>query len=319
MRLGLTALLVSAATSLAAEPFLDWPLDCVAGQTCYIEDYMDADPGAASPDYTCGHKARADHRGTDFALRDLATLQAGVTVLAAAPGRVAAIRDGVPDRIYDPKQHDLRGQDCGNAVRIQHPNGHQTLYCHMAQGSVAVEPGQEVRAGTPLGRVGLSGHTSFPHLHLGVIAPDGEMIDPFAPTADSCGTTGDSLWNNPPVYQASGLTMAGFSDAVPALSAVRDGSARRDTSPASAPLVLYVAAFLAESGDILSFAADGPQGRVFEQMLTLDDPKALQMQAFGRRAPAGGWPAGRYQGSLTLTRAGQLIAARQAYVRVQRP
>ncbi|MEI4270405.1 M23 family metallopeptidase [Klenkia sp. LSe6-5] len=38
--------------------------------------------------------------------------------------------------------------------------------CHLRRGSVAVEPGQRVRAGDELGRCGNSGNTTQPHVHL---------------------------------------------------------------------------------------------------------------------------------------------------------
>ena len=49
----------------------------------------------------------------------------------------------------------------------------------MAKGSIAVRPGQQVAAGAPIGRVGLSGNTEYPHLHI-TVRKDGAMVDPFA-------------------------------------------------------------------------------------------------------------------------------------------
>lgn len=40
------------------------------------------------------------------------------------------------------------------------------------------------------------------------------------------------------------------------------------------------------------------------------------MQAFGRKAPRGGWPTGEYLGQATLTRDGTIIAHRFAHMTV---
>ena len=77
IRASALSLIVSAAGPLAAEtPFLDWPMDCIPGQTCFIEDYVDADPGPGQADYTCGLKSRDGHRGTDIALLNFAAMDA---------------------------------------------------------------------------------------------------------------------------------------------------------------------------------------------------------------------------------------------------
>ena len=49
----------------------------------------------------------------------------------------------------------------------------------MANGSLQVKPGDLVRAGQPLGHVGLSGLTEYPHLHF-TIRHQGKIADPFA-------------------------------------------------------------------------------------------------------------------------------------------
>jgi murein DD-endopeptidase MepM/ murein hydrolase activator NlpD len=54
----------------------------------------------------------------------------------------------------------------GRVVVIDHGNGLQTLYAHLA--SFAVVPGQEIRQGVVLGTVGSSGRTTGTHLHYEV-------------------------------------------------------------------------------------------------------------------------------------------------------
>lgn len=52
----------------------------------------------------------------------------------------------------------------GTHVVIKHADGSHTLYAHMA--STAVSPGQQVKAGTLVGVVGMTGRTFGPHLHF---------------------------------------------------------------------------------------------------------------------------------------------------------
>ena len=58
----------------------------------------------------------------------------------------------------------------GNYVFIHHvlPTGESvySLYAHLAPGSVVVKRGQTVAAGDPVARVGSTGRTTSPHLHL---------------------------------------------------------------------------------------------------------------------------------------------------------
>src|SRR5215217_8637787 len=91
----------------------------------------------------------------------------GVAVVAAAPGKVLRIREGVADvsvRQVGAAAVDAIG--CGNAVAIDHGAGWLSAYCHMARGSVRVKAGDTVTTGQPIGKVGLSGLTEFPHLHF---------------------------------------------------------------------------------------------------------------------------------------------------------
>lgn len=54
----------------------------------------------------------------------------------------------------------------GNHVMVAHADGAFSLYDHLQRGSVPVGVGDSIRAGQLLGRVGNSGNTSEPHLHL---------------------------------------------------------------------------------------------------------------------------------------------------------
>lgn len=90
----------------------------------------------------------------------------GLPILAAAPGRVALVREGVPDQ---PKLGELNrdlSQGPGNHVILDHGNGEFTLYAHLRRGSVAVAQGASVETGDTLGSCGNSGASVNPHLHF---------------------------------------------------------------------------------------------------------------------------------------------------------
>ena len=67
------------------------------------------------------------------------------------------------------------GGSYGNLTKIQHPNGVQTWYAH--QSARSVETGDVVKAGQVIGRVGDTGNTTGPHLHLEVRL-GGTPVDP---------------------------------------------------------------------------------------------------------------------------------------------
>ena len=100
------------------------------------------------------------HDGVDFAT------PLGAPVVAAAAGTVVAA--GQP---Y------LASGDTAFGVIIDHGNGFQTLYWHLAP-ALAVRTGQRVEAGTTLGVIGLTGRVTGPHLHFGMFF-EGRAIDPL--------------------------------------------------------------------------------------------------------------------------------------------
>lgn len=63
----------------------------------------------------------------------------------------------------------------GNMVVIDHGGGLETRYAHLS--GIDVREGQRIPAGAPLGRVGSTGRSTGPHLHLEV-RRDGQPIDP---------------------------------------------------------------------------------------------------------------------------------------------
>jgi murein DD-endopeptidase MepM/ murein hydrolase activator NlpD len=97
----------------------------------------------------------------------------GAEVLAVADGIVREARDGAedwPPLFEPPRPAGLTLRDVGgNYVVLELPGRRFVHYVHLQQGSVLVRPGQRVRRGNPLGRLGNSGNTNGPHLHFNVV------------------------------------------------------------------------------------------------------------------------------------------------------
>jgi hypothetical protein len=314
------AILASAAAQLApgasAPISLVLPLACEVGRTCFIQHYVDHDPGEGSKDYRCGPKTYDKHDGIDFRLPDMAAEKAGVKVLAAAPGVVLRSRDGVADvSVRIAGKAAVKDKECGNGLVIAHANGWETQYCHMKMGSLVVHPGDKVSAGQMLGEVGLSGDTEFPHLHL-TVRQDGKVVDPFdygAPL-DSCGAKGRPLWSAQVAkslsYQAPEVINAGFAGGPISAAKVDSGEVKAITPSAAAPaLVAYVRTIGLEAGDVLSLSLFAPDGSalVARSEPPLDHSKAQYLVFAGVPLKGARWPSGKYRAQYEVTRAGARI------------
>jgi len=96
------------------------------------------------------------HKGVDIAA------PMGTPVQAAADGVVSLADDSFL----------LHGQ----TVIVDHGQGVATLYLHLSQ--IDVSPGESVKQGQIIGRVGATGAATGPHLHYGVYVYH-EAVDPF--------------------------------------------------------------------------------------------------------------------------------------------
>ena len=294
-------------------PRLVWPVACQMGVSCEIQHYIDHDPSPGTKDFACGTRTYEGHDGTDIRLPDMAAQRRGVAVLAAADGQVLRIRDGVEDvsaRVVGREAVDAIG--CGNAVVITHPGGFQTGYCHMAKGSVLVKPGDTVKAGQPIGRVGLSGLTEFPHLHFD-IRQNGRTIDPFAyGAADGTCNGGRSLWSQTPAYQARVVANAGFAAQTLTLEAAENGDIAAPTRD-SGLMVAYVRTIGLKAGDVQEMVLRAPDGSLVAQSKTPPEARNsdLRLMFIGQRRPAAGWKTGRYQaGYRVLGPDGKVVLSR---------
>lgn len=61
----------------------------------------------------------------------------------------------------------------GNNVVIDHGNGEFSIYCHLQQRSLRVKPGDKVKQGMVIAKVGNTGNSGAPHLHFQLMdSPD---------------------------------------------------------------------------------------------------------------------------------------------------
>lgn len=290
------------------------PIDCTLGESCHIQQYMDRDLGPGHTDFTCGTLSYDGHSGTDFALPTLSALQKGVAVQAAAPGIVKGVRDGMPDIAQgSPGAPDLQGRDCGNGLVVDHGNGWETQYCHLANGSVAVQTGQTVTAGQTLGLVGLSGNTQFPHLHLS-LRRHGAEVDPFDP--DGTATCGEgplpSLWAEDIGYTPGGFLQIGLSDAVPDYETLKAGLPLDPVTPQSPAMVIWAHYFGSQAGDVLTLSIIGPDGAtVITEDIPLERTQAQGFRAVGKRLRNADWPTGTYTLRALWTRQGAEVDRRE--------
>lgn len=296
-------------------PSLDLPIRCTPEKDCWVANYVDVDPSKGYRDYRCGPQTYDGHRGTDIAIRDLAAMREGVPVVAAAPGVVIGMRDGMADvdmrKIGGRKA--LKGMDCGNGVLVRHGDGWSTQYCHLRKGSVTVRSGDKVVAGQQLGLVGLSGRTVFPHVHM-TVRHGKTVVDPFIGLnrAQDCGPGENPLWNKDVLerlrYKSARLYHVGFAGTKPSLDDIRGGRLNGDTLPRDAPAIyVWVEVFWARPGDTIVFTVTGPDGSVVYR--AQQDFKTNKKTVGGRTAFFGGrkrgsqlWSTGTYQGDVRLIR-----------------
>lgn len=308
MRFSLTAICSLAATSASGEFVLEFPLDCTLDETCFIQQFVDNDPSAIATDFACGSLTYDGHKGTDFALNSLAQQAAGVDVLAAAEGTIMGVRNDMDDILQiTPNAPDVSDRECGNGVVIKHIDGFETQYCHMAKGSITVSSGQTVQAGETLGKVGLSGQTQFPHLHVAV-RKDGAVLDPFdTDGAAVCDDSHPSLWSRPIATPAGGIINIGIAEGIPEFDAVKDGTANVNVDSRGSAFVGWAHLFGTRKGDLLLIRMMGPKGEVLAHEETIERTQARAFRASGKRTPAAGWPIGHYTLTVTQTRNGDVL------------
>ncbi len=294
---------------VAPPPKLGLPLACLPGETCWLVNHVDHDPGPGVRDYGCRKRSYNGHTGVDFALRDYSKMDDGVAVVAAAAGTVLRLRDGMLDGdVSLVGRAAVAGRNCGNSVIVGHDGGWETAYCHLRRNSLVVRRGQKVAKGDKLGLVGSSGLSQFPHVHL-ALRHKGRVIDPFVGLSRraTCGPGEQPLWDARtwPQVRDSGTALydAGFAPVKVNAVGLRRGFYRESQlSPKSAALVFWVDAFWVEPGDRLQLTITRPDGRVLvEEAKTINKTQARHMQFAGKRRTVD-WRPGVYRGEAVLTR-----------------
>ena len=305
-------------TPARAEFALDWPVACRIGETCEIQHYVDHGGGGDAKDFLCGSVTYRGHNGTDIRVLTLADERRGVAVLAAAAGTVLRTRDGMADVSVAVTGHDaVKDRDCGNAAVIAHAEGYETQYCHMAQGSLLVKPGDVVASGQPIGRVGLSGDTEFPHLHI-TVRHGGQVIDPFAVgEPEGACSGGTSLWRaalQPGLaYKAGTVLNMGFASTALTMDQMDERAAPEALTPDAPAVLAFVRAITLRRGDVQRLVLSGPAGVLVDRSEPpLPSNKDQVFVGAGRRRPAAGWPPGTYEAVYTVTRDGRIVIERKA-------
>jgi hypothetical protein len=291
-------------------PYFDLPVACPSEVGCVVRNFVDQDTGSGAMDFHCGRLTYDGHKGTDIRVPDGVSMAGGIAVLAAAPGTVLRVRDGMDDvSVRVTGVGAVKNREAGNSVVIDHGNGWETQYGHMRKGSIAVKPGDKVGAGQMIGLMGLSGHTEFTHVHFEV-RHDGVPVDPYTgkKMGSGCGEGGTPLWTDAAMaslgYREYAPFDAGFSTKAPDPWEARTGAwARTAVSAESEALVFWVDVLGHHLGDQQAMRLIGPDGTVLaEANDTADETKVQWFQYVGKKWPATGWPLGRYRGEYTLTR-----------------
>jgi len=189
----------------------------------FIDEYVDNDPSDNIHDAFCGNKTYNGHKGTDFILRSFKTMDSGIYVYAVADGIVLSTDDG----LYDRNKKWVSG-GLGNHILIVHAGRYRTLYGHLMKNSLLVHTGDSVKAGQPLAKVGSSGYSKGPHLHLEIhdMQTMYQVVDPFQGPCQS----NMSLWLSQPAYDTARYRIDdGFAPYIPNLDSLKERWLVNDT------------------------------------------------------------------------------------------
>jgi hypothetical protein len=172
---------------------------------------------------------------------------------------------------------------------------------------VLVRPDERVLAGQANGRVGLSGRTEFPHLHL-TVWHEGQIVDPFAHGA------AEGRWSpsfgNALAYRARAVLNVGFADGPVTMEKIESGETNGIHYSTEAPaLVAFVRAIGLKAGDVQRLSVKSPDGQLIVDKTEepLDRNKAQTMIFAGQRRPPEGWPKGSYRAIYGVLHGGQVV------------
>jgi murein DD-endopeptidase MepM/ murein hydrolase activator NlpD len=108
-------------------------------------------------------------------------------VFAVGKGTVVSTRDGRPDNVpgyypnFTPPADLSLDTATGNVVVVDLGDGLFAHYHHLQPGSLRVKPGDHVKSGQQLARIGTSGDANVPHLHFEVTTSPKQFIGEGVP------------------------------------------------------------------------------------------------------------------------------------------
>jgi hypothetical protein len=303
------------------------PVACELGKSCFVQNYVDVDPGPAARDFTCGGATYDGHKGIDIRLLSTQDTARSIAILAAAAGRIIGVRDGVPDSLLRDAGAAVSAQrECGNGVVIDHGLGWETQYCHLRSGSVTVKRGEPVVMGQPLGFVGFSGMADFAHVHF-EIRRNSLTVDPFTgrePTG-ACSARAEKtsgLWAINADKLIAGLQgqiiETGFSGTIPALNRAEYGDATTPVTRGSVQIVFLARMINLRQGDVVRFILSGPANfNGISDGKPLERSKASFIAFSGRKLIRDEWPVGNYVGAVHIVREGRVVIERTSQLWLQ--
>jgi hypothetical protein len=292
-------------------PKFELPIDCKFGENCDVMQLVDHDNSTGWRDYRCGYLSYDTHKGTDFRITSIDLMVHGVNVLAAAPGRVTAVRRGMADVSYRLVGRDVvTRRGLGNVVIIDHDGRWRTIYAHLKKDSIRVAKGQKVKSGQIIAQVGMSGLAEVPHLHFGVLRRN-QVVDPFngADASHPCGATGASLWT-PQAFRKmrtknAFILHAGFSDSTKFNRiALTYGLNFKEDFPLKAKNFIFAVDFGGgHKGDEYEIQIKAPGDKILAKTKkTIKKIVGFRFDFVGRKGNGRTWPKGLYKGQFALFR-----------------
>jgi hypothetical protein len=235
------------------------PVDCEYGKDCWLVHTVNHGTSTAEADSYCRARTYGAHRGTDFGVKDMDDIRAGVDILAAQKGRILRTIDQYDDYADLEFNPNAVAYNCGNEVFIDHGNGWQTQYCHLKKGSVKVRGGQRVEQGEVIAQMGSSGNSKSPHLHLNIFYK-GQYVDPFTATVKGTKCNpfkNKTLWMSTDKYPAPYYTNAlqifnwGATKGDLSMSMIKEGLNHKDIEIDEDDYVkIWLAGYFLQSGDL---------------------------------------------------------------------
>jgi hypothetical protein len=154
-------------------------------------------PTGAGPDPAAHHLGLGDWHGAAGSPRPWRHY--GIDIRAAIGTPILAAADGTVLRAH-------ARPVAGRLIVLAHADELATVYFHLSE--IWVRAGQVVRRGEPLGRSGMTGNATTPHLHFGVCRRPGGL----------CGPRLQAGWDDPAGYWVEGNPCYDADRAYPASS-----------------------------------------------------------------------------------------------------